>query len=486
MLAIVAGTGWRAAHLENRPLHADEAVQAWQTWRLLDGKGYEYDPWDRHGPSLYFGSAALHRLRGGDAADYDDREARRFPFAVGIATLILIGVGARLAGFGQATGTLAALLLVFETFTSLYHTYFVQEATLAFLVWAFVFLCLKSEVRRPLLHFGLIGALVGLAQATKATTPLYFGFAAIALWMTRESKESPVQWRFLGAAVCGFLIPYIALYSSFGIHPAGLWDGIKTYFLQAERLAESPHSYPWWHHLRNLGLVPSGGPRWGQYLLLALGLAGGIQAFLQGSSRAQRVTALLTFSLLVFHSIISYKTPWLLLTPVVGLVLLAAEFLNRLLRWPKFGIAAVTVLVPLTMIQSHAKSSLALSRYPGDIRNPYFYEQAPRGLARLPARIDQLQAAQKRPLRVAVVSPEHAWPLPWYLREAPQVGYFDSASVDLSQWDMVIWDDQLGEPPDSLMEYAMGEIYSLRPNVMLYVYISGPVWEKVFPPISPD
>jgi len=335
-----------------------------------------------------------------------------------------------------------------------------------------------------LLHFGLIGLIVGLAQATKEISPLYFGLAGLALWATRPQHDKAWSANRCIAAALGFVVPYLLFYSSFGSNPSGLLDGFRSYFLQAERLSDNRHDYPWWYHLRYLGLVPSGGPNWGQYLLLALGLVGGIQALFKSASRAHRVVAILTFGLLVIHSIVSYKTPWLLLTPVIGLVLLAAEFLAKLLKYSKRGILAVAVILPLTMAQSFAKSSLALDRYPGDVRNPYFYEQAPRGLLRLPARIEQLQVAQSEPLRVAIVSPEHAWPLPWYLRHQQQIGYFTEPPPNLTDWDIVVWDDQMGEAPDPLMNYPVGEIYSLRPNVMLFVYIAGPTWERVFPPLT--
>lgn len=486
MLAICVGTVWRAAHLDNRPLHADEAVQAWQTRQLLAGEGYRYDPLDRHGPTLYYGAAALHRIRGGTANDFDDRAARRFSLAAGIATLILLGFGARTAGFSMATGAMAAGLLAFETLSSLYHTYFVQEATLAFLVWAFVFLALKPSGRRPLTKALGLGVLAGLAQATKEISPLYLGMVVLALYVTRQTTtERPKSNPWCAAAV-GFAVPYILFYSSFGAHPSGLVDGFKTYFLQADRLSESPHSYPWWQYFKTLGILPTGELRWGQYLLLILGLAGVFGALHAQATRAHRVTAMFTCSLLVFHSIVSYKTPWLLLTPMIGWTILAAEALHKLTLTSRAGTTAGLALLALTMGQSYAKSSLALGRYPGDIRNPYFYEQAPRGLLKFPQRIEQLQQAQTAPLKVAVISPEHAWPLPWYLRDHSAVGYFEEPPGSFATWDVVIWDNQLGSPPAALSDSHITEFYGLRPNVLLYAYIRIEVWERAFPPLPAD
>jgi len=483
VLAIIVGTGWRAAHLENRPLHADEAVQAWQTWQLLDGEGYRYDPWDRHGPTLYFGSAWLHQLRGGDADDYDDRSARRYALAAGIATLILLGFGARSAGFAEGTGTFAVALLAFETLTSLYHTYFIQEASLAFLVWAFVLLALSPDGKYPLGKLLMLGILAGLAQATKATTPLYLGMAVGALVITRAANHAKWSVPKMLVVALGAFIPFAFFYSSFGAHPMGIIDGVRTYFLQADRLAESPHTYPWWYQLRTLGIIPSGGPNWGQYLLLALGFSGGLLALRKNATRAHRVTALLTFALIIFHSALPYKTPWLMLTPMIGVVLLAANLLSEIARRSRFALIGAVVLGGLTCAQSYAKSQLALGRYPGDIRNPYFYVQAPRGLLKLPERINQLQAASPAPLRIAIVSPEHAWPLPWYLRDQSQVGYFDELPLPAAAWDIIVWDSQLGDATFDQSTFPIAEFYGLRPNGLLYTFINRPTWERVFFPL---
>jgi predicted membrane-bound mannosyltransferase len=483
LIAVLVGCGWRAAHLENRPLHADEAVQAWQTWTLLKGDGYTYDPVDRHGPLLYYGSAAQHRLTRGTAQTYDDRAARRFVFAAGVATLILVAFGARTVGFAAPIGALAATLLIFETFTSLYHTYFVQEAWLALFVWAFLFVGLRQNPARPLTRLFVMGCLAGLAQATKETAPLYLGVALACIYSVNRRRPTWPTPAAFAATLLGFAIPVVTLYTAFGTQLSGLLDAVRTYTLQADRIAVTPHAYPWWHYARTLGLVPTGGPRWGQFMLLGLALVGTASAFRRTATRSHRVLALFVWSLLIIHSAISYKTPWLILTPVIGLPLLAAYPLLTLGRKGRWGLFAAALLVGATVMESGWRSWLALDRYPGDSRNPYFYEQAPRSFFRLTDRLAQLQTALDRPLRIAVISGEAAWPLPWYLRESTATGYFESLPPEPSHWDVVIWDRQLGEPPEGLSSNHLVEYHGLRPNVLLEVFIDQTVWERLFPPL---
>ena len=481
---MLVGTGWRAAHTQNRPLHADEAVQAWQTWTLLKGEGYTYDPVDRHGPLLYYGSAAQHRLGGGTADTYDDRAARGFVLAAGIATLILFGFGARTAGFDPRIGAIATVLLAFEVFTTLYHTYFVQEAWLALFVWGFFFLALQPEPKHRLGRLFAMGLLAGLAQATKETAPLYLGVAFIAVCLAERRKPNFRNLRGLTIGLVGWFIPVVAFYSAFGTQPQGLLDALHTYTLQANRIAESPHAYPWWRYLQTLGLIHTSGPRWGQFILLGLTGFGTVLAFRPSASPALRATAFFVFTILIIHSAIPYKTPWLILTPVLGFPLLAAHAITAIAGQSRRRFLLALCLTSAAVAESGWRSWLALDRYPGDARNPNFYEQTPRSFTRLAARLEQLQTVLDRPLRIAVVSAEAAWPLPWYLRNATAVGYFETAPADPAAWDVIVWDLQMGEPASQLLTDRLVEFHGLRPNMVLEVLIDQKIWDLLFPPTA--
>ncbi len=50
----------RLPQLDRRPMHTDEAVNAYITGGLLAGGAYHYDPRDRHGPALY--AVALRKV----------------------------------------------------------------------------------------------------------------------------------------------------------------------------------------------------------------------------------------------------------------------------------------------------------------------------------------------------------------------------------------------------------------------------------------
>ena len=55
ILAVAVGAlAIRLPRLTFRPMHPDEANQAYKTGELLDTGAYAYDPTAHHGPTLYY------------------------------------------------------------------------------------------------------------------------------------------------------------------------------------------------------------------------------------------------------------------------------------------------------------------------------------------------------------------------------------------------------------------------------------------------
>lgn len=484
LVAVLAGALLRWQHLDSRPLHTDEAVQAWQTWRLLDGEGYRYDPVDRHGPWLYYGAAALERVRGGDASTFNDRHARTFTWIAGVLTLALVAfAGARLLGAPEAAA--ATLLLAVSPLAVLYQTYFVQEAWLALFTWTLLWLGLRW-IESPRLSLALAaGVVAGLIQSTKETSVLHFAALAAALFVAglatpRAEGNSDVRVnrrRLTGhalAAVAAALAVYAAFYSGFGAHPAGLVDGVRTYLHQWQRSGDAVHAHPFFHYIRLLLPHTSGGVRWGEPWLLMLATVGSFLGLRHSATPAWRAVSAFTIALLLIYSAIPYKTPWLLLTPMIGLTLLAGLTVGQLARLGRWPALAAGVLAVLATVQLLDRTQLALDRYPGDPRNPYFYQQTPRSFEKLVERLRELTAFEPT---IAVVSPNHGWPLPWYLRGYKKAGYFSMPPESLDGFDLILWDSQI-EPPATWPEDAVVELHGLRPNVLLYAVIRPELWRQ--------
>jgi predicted membrane-bound mannosyltransferase len=63
LLVAVLGLLIRLPHLDVRPMHTDEAVNAYIVGQVLGGNSFSYDPRDRHGPLLVAVALPLARMQ---------------------------------------------------------------------------------------------------------------------------------------------------------------------------------------------------------------------------------------------------------------------------------------------------------------------------------------------------------------------------------------------------------------------------------------
>ena len=63
-IVALLGLPLRLPQLGERPMHTDEAVNAYIVGQLLAGEPFTYDPQDRHGPALAALALPLARMQG--------------------------------------------------------------------------------------------------------------------------------------------------------------------------------------------------------------------------------------------------------------------------------------------------------------------------------------------------------------------------------------------------------------------------------------
>ena len=449
----------RFAQIDRRLLHADEAVQAYQTWQLLRGEGYTYDPADKHGPLLYYAAAGLAKISGQTPATLTAAKFRTVTLLAGLGTLgLLLCAAPRL---GRTATLIGTTLLAIAPLAVIYDTYFVQEAWFSFFTWALFFATLRFADRPTLTAALLVGGIAGLMQATKETSVLHFAALGLTLFIVRPWRDIVRLGPQLLTALLAASLVYVIFYSAFFTRPAGLADGLRAYFNYAERASGGPHDQPWFYYISLLWPHTQGGIHWGEPLLLLGALGGAGLAFLPRANPTHRALAAFTATLLLVYSLIPYKTPWLLLTPYAGLALLAGLGAVHCAHWlPKKIERLAPIIVGLALVLSCAwRAGPALGRYAIDSRNPYLYQPTSPDLARLVTTLET-QALDKK---IAVISPDYAWPLPWYLRERTAVGYFTTPPLNLSAYDIVLLDSRLDLPPP-----AAASAFGLRPNILLW------------------
>ena len=412
ILVLLAGLAlalWSLS-LDQRPMHNDEAVNGIKFGQLWEHGGYKYDPNEHHGPSLYYATLALSRLTGAPQ-DFDQFTESRLRF-----TTVLFGIGLILLlplvadGLGRNATLWAALFTATSPAVVFYSRYYIHEILLVF----FTFLALAAGWRywrsRKIGWALLAGAGVGLMHATKETFLITLAAAALALGLNQlwnrwldatapPARPPRLKLTHLAAAFAVWLGVALVLFSSFFTNAAGPLDSVRTYLPWLHRAGgASPHIHPWSFYLhRLLFFHVAKGPVWSEALILVLAVVGAWAAFARkgladASASFVRFLALYTFALTAAYSLISYKTPWCLLSFWHGMILLAGVGAAALLRSVKQRFLRLALGLLLLAGAGHLawQARLASMTYAADPRNPYVYAQTSPDLLNLVRQVEAL------------------------------------------------------------------------------------------------
>lgn len=436
-LALIAVAAfWLRVHdLARRPMHADEANQAVKTGELLEAGRYAFDPRDHHGPTLYYAAAAVARIRGERTlAALSETTVRLVPALFGTAAVVLLALlGTSLPGATSSSparwpALAAALFLAVSPPAVYYSRYFIQETLLATFGLA-TLLAARTWWRTGLTRWAVAaGVCAGLMQATKASAPLFLIAALAACWIARGASRPASRrprrdfaFALLALAGCAAL-----LYSSFGTNPSGVRDAFAAYTQALSRFghaaAATGHEKPWWYYLKLFGWYREHGLIWHQAAFTALALLGALLAFGRREPFARGV-ALYGAVIIGAFSVFAYKTPWHVVHFVPPLALLAGVALAAVagMRAGRLVGVALALIVTATLVPQTWRTSFLR---PADWRNPYAYVHSSADVLKFRPLVEA--AIARHPGQTVNVISEEYWPLPWYLRGLPNVGYWSA------------------------------------------------------------
>ena len=504
-IALVSGLALRFARLDARPMHHDEANQAVKLGALVERGEYRYDAHDHHGPTLYYLTLPAAALRGQTTlAALDETTLRSVTAAFGAATIVLLVLLS--PGIGRGAVAASAWLLALSPAMVFYSRMFIQESLFACFALAFLVAIGRIVTGGGAGWAVFAGAAAGLAMATKETSaivlPAALAAGAIAWWSLRSARTGPpagAGWTRPALVAAGTAVAIAALfYSSFLTAPAAVLEPLRavpTYFDRG--LAPASHAHPWHYYLGLLTYFSSGGLRWSEGLVLALavvGAASGLRA--PGPAQAGRVfwtrylTAYVVITVVIFSGI-RYKTPWNLLPFYVAAVVLAGIGFSALVHATSSRTVRAVLVAGLAIGSVHLgwQAWRASVTYAADPRNPYVYAQTVPDAVRMAARVRALAALHPdgAAMQVSVLAPPHEqWPLPWYLRGMPHVGYWSAPGDPLALEAPVIVSAM---PHTDALEEALGEryaseFYGLRPDVLLTLYIERGLWDRFLASIT--
>jgi uncharacterized protein (TIGR03663 family) len=491
VIALAVGLPLRFARLDVRPMHHDEANQAVKFGALLERGEYRYDAHDHHGPTLYYLTLPAAWARGQHTlASLDEWTLRGVTVVFGAATIMLLPLLS--SAIGRTAVAASAILMALSPAMVFYSRMFIQESLFACFTLAFVIAAGRVVTGSGLAWSMLAGVAAGLAVATKETSVIVLPVALAACALAGGIRDARRLTRPALVALLSAVAVAAIFYSSFFTNPDGILEpfrGARTYLDRG--IAPVSHAHPWHYYLQLLAYSASGGLWWSEGLIVALAVVGGLTAWRRSTDGfwARYLTCYVAITTVIF-SAIPYKTPWNVLPFYAAVIVLAGVGFSRLIGAARSrALAAVVVATCLAAsIQLGRQAWRASVTYASDERNPYVYAQTVPDAVRMAARIRELAALHPDGARMQVsviASPYEQWPLPWYLRTMPNVGYWTAPGDPLAmQAPVIVASTEHTAVLEAMSDRFTSEFFGLRPEVLLALYVDRGLWQRFLDKVS--
>lgn len=485
LVVMMAAVLLRFEDLSLRPMHADEATGARITAQRMEGQGGQFNPTHYHGPLLADLAMPICRMRGESGWHVMSKETLRLVPALAGCLLVLLPLLAR-RSVGDGAALLAGALLATSPLLAYYSRMFIHEMLLTLFGVAALLMALVKP------RWGLAGLMVGLMFAAKESFAIsMLAWSAAALWLLWEERASLEAgwwrpwWRPLLLAASLALFTTLLCYTHGFSHWQGAWDAVRTFFVYQ---TVEGHDKPWYYYVRLL-VWPDREPGvwWYGTPVAALALLAFVRGFHQQTRpELRRVLRFLGYSILVhllIYSRFAYKTPWLACLPWAMTCLLAGCALIDFAQRSQRARITIASLVLLCLGSQWHQAKLACGRFDNDPRNPYAYVPTRRdveGLERWLSDLCELEPSLATD-RIAVVGRGY-WPLPWYLRQFSNVGYWaewTEVPADLERVPLVLaMPDLDGLVRERLEATHVAQARSLRNEVPVIVYVERGLWDR--------
>lgn len=271
----------------------------------------------------------------------------------------------------------------------------------------------------------------------------------------------------ISTAATIFILISIVFFTSFFTYPEGIKKAFEAYTIWTKTGSKD--------HTQN-GIFAY--LKWGMKVespILILSALGALIALLKAKHRFAMFTAFWAFGLFAAYSIIPYKTPWLALSFLLPMCLIAGYGIGELLTSKNLivKISAAVLAVSGTALLAYQTYDLNFVRY-DDEEMAYVYAHTKRGFLDMLREIDHYadKSGMGKDAVIEIVSPDY-WPMTWYVSEYNHAN-FHGQLVNVTTSEMIVAkkDDQ-----DAAMiqkystNYKYVGVYPLRPGVNLVLLV---------------
>ena len=512
LAVMIVAVGLRLPRLELRPMHGDEAVHAVRLGELLEKNAYRYDPDEYHGPTLNYFSlipawlSGIHTFK-----DLNEFTIRIVPVFFGL--LLVLMPLPLLRGLGRSATIIAMVMTAISPAFVFYSRYYIPEMLLVCFSFGAIVCGWRYTQSKNIYWALLTGIFLGLMHATKETSIIVFGSMLLALLLTLQMNRreisisnavKTIKRSHIIAAISAAVVVSMLFYSSFFTNPAGIADSFRTYATYFNRAGQNNlHVHPWYYYLDILTWMEGFEKTIWNEDLIVVAAAFGFIVMMVKRYRAPfnlpllRFLAFYTLIMTIVYSAIPYKTPWCMLGFLHGMILLGAVGAAALIKmsldwWEKAAVGFILVLFGLLLpvVQAYLLSYT----YYAAPSNPYVYAHPTTDVFDITRRIEEIARVSPdgNNIYIQVICPAgDYWPLPWYLRCFPNVGWWSEVDESVQSFPVIIASPSVLPalsrnlyellPPEERMLYVpLFDSYTeLRPGVELCGFVTKDLWDRM-------
>jgi uncharacterized protein (TIGR03663 family) len=278
----------------------------------------------------------------------------------------------------------------------------------------------------------------------------------------------------IASAVVLFIYVSILFFSSFFTYAGGVKGAVDAYLIWTSTGKKDHTQNGILAYLKWLSRVEA--------VILILSALGTLIALLKARHRFAMFTGLWAFGLAAAYTIIPYKTPWLALSFLLPMCIIAGYGINELAASkdiPRKALAAI-LAVTASAVLAYQTYELNFVRY-DDNDMPYIYAHTKREFLDMMKKIEYYaeKSGRGKGATVEIVSPDY-WPMVWYTRDFAHANY-SGQLVDLNTAEMIVTkaDDQ----DEAVIKkysahYKYVGTYPLRPGVDLRLLVRKDLADK--------
>ncbi len=377
---------------------------------------------------------------------------------------------------------------------------FAVEAVLTYLV---VKMLLAWNDGRPI-YLLLASASIALMFATKETAFITLGTMAIACvciaiwerWFAKTDVSSAeyvsceLSWKnFIQAFGSGsdrlllfaslaatFIYLSVLLFSSFFTYPEGVGKAFEAYSIWSKTGSKDHTQNGTWAYLKWLWQIEAP--------ILIISAIGTAIAFIKPRSKFAMFTGLWAFGLLAAYSLIPYKTPWLAISFLMPMCIVAGYGINEIVSMKNTAARAAGLLTAFAAagVLAYQTWELNFVRYDENSdKMPYVYAHTKREFLDMVAEIEKYaeKSGKGKDAAIQVVTPDY-WPLVWYLKDHPKA-IFHGKIAPADKAEMIVaknGDQDLDIARRYAAEYDEVGVYGLRPGVDLVLLVRKDLADK--------